>query len=259
LKIKKLFLNSGIQFAEIKYFSTVYENYMYHSHSNPCVCIIEEGTIKIQYSKDEEYIKKEKDIFMFNPKQIHKIENVDAKGYYIVFFSNIWCNNIKPEANYQIDYKVSIDREISIDFLNFCKKILFEQYKLREEIFFKSFIGKLFENYGKKVKTVEENKTVTLAKEYIFSNLDDKLTTNDIALHLGYDKSYFIRFFKDNMGITPNNYIINKKIERIKDKLTNSLEDINLAVLAQEQGFCDQSHLNKNFKKIYAVSPNKYM
>jgi AraC-like DNA-binding protein len=260
LKIKKILSDSKISFAEIKYFTSICENYIFHSHSDLCICIIEEGAIKIQYTDCEEYIKNEKDIFIFNPNQIHKTKNINSKGYYILFLNNKWCNENKNYNEfYELDHTISFNKKTSEDFLNICKKIIFEKSRNNDEKTLKLFIKKLFKNYSKYTSNNLLKNSITIsAEEYIYSNLNEKLTTNKIARYLGYDKSYFIRTFKIQTGMTPNNYVINRKIEKVKNLLIDS-EVTSIASIAHEVGFYDQSHLNRNFKKIYGVCPNKYI
>lgn len=76
------------------------------------------------------------------------------------------------------------------------------------------------------------------------------------AKSFGLDKYKFLRLFKEETGLTPNNYVILKRIERCKKLLLET--DLDLLEIALETGFCDSAHLCKHFKKFTGVTPLEY-
>ena len=74
-----------------------------------------------------------------------------------------------------------------------------------------------------------------------------KLTINEVCQYINLSKFYFSRMFKKEIGVTPYRYILNCKINAVKDDLSKGV-DINTVVSKYE--FYDLSHLNKNFIKI---------
>ena len=68
-------------------------------------------------------------------------------------------------------------------------------------------------------------------------------------------KFHFIREFKNEVGITPYQFILNLKIKKIRQGviLQQPLSD-----LALDYGFSDQSHLCNTFKKYMGVSPLQF-
>jgi len=59
------------------------------------------------------------------------------------------------------------------------------------------------------------------------------------------------------MKITPQEFIINQKINIAKQQLLSQTKD-NLITISYNNGFYDQSHFNRNFKRIFATTPNSY-
>lgn len=94
-------------------------------------------------------------------------------------------------------------------------------------------------------------------EKYILDNIDEQISLKDLSIKAGYTESYITRVFKKKFGLTPHAFIVNTKVNKAKNKLLKS-DNISIAELSNEVGFYDQSHLNKVFKRIYAVSPNKY-
>lgn len=262
MKIKKLFLPSGKLLVELKYFNSIYNDYTFHSHTNTCFCFIKKGSLKVKYSDNERYIKSKDSVFVFNAKQIHKIENIDAKGYYVLFIDDEWVKKVGYKMfgkSVIFKHETDFSQEINDIFINFCEKILINDEVNIEQKLYK-IIKKIYYSYKKKQVSYEkQNLMLSSIDEFIYSNISKKVSTSSIAMFLGYNKSYFIREFKKRVGITPNNYIINRKIEAAKTQILTKIYENNISLLSHELGFYDQSHLNRNFKKIYGISPSKYI
>jgi len=64
--------------------------------------------------------------------------------------------------------------------------------------------------------------------------------------------------FKKEYGLSPHAYILNLKVNMAKDLLEDRNNNKNLSEIALESGFYDQSHLNRNFKKSFAITPKNY-
>lgn len=99
------------------------------------------------------------------------------------------------------------------------------------------------------------NPYVIKSIDYIKKNIKNKITINQVCNHVNLSKYYFSRVFKQEIGITPYKYILNCKIEGVKKDLKNGV-DIN--TVANNYGFYDLSHLNKNFIKVYGITPLEF-
>jgi AraC-like DNA-binding protein len=88
---------------------------------------------------------------------------------------------------------------------------------------------------------------------YIEANLGSKLTIRDMADLVALSKCHFSRAFKQTLGTSPTAFVAVRRVERAKLMMASTgqrLPDIALAC-----GFADQSHLNRNFRRIVGVSP----
>jgi AraC-like DNA-binding protein len=94
------------------------------------------------------------------------------------------------------------------------------------------------------------------ALRYIEMNYSLGLTVEEVARHLGLNRSYFTALFKKEYGMTLQEYIINFRIKKAQDFLTNpelSIDDIGRSV-----GYCDIYTFSKAFKKVTNMSPRDY-
>ncbi len=92
--------------------------------------------------------------------------------------------------------------------------------------------------------------------EYIEQHLDAKLTTEGIAAAIGLSKGHFSRAFKSTLGDSPMAYVAVRRIERAKRLILTSVES--LADVALDCGFADQSHLNRQFRRVVGVTPGQW-
>lgn len=104
-------------------------------------------------------------------------------------------------------------------------------------------------------KHVESNAYISKIKGRILYGLKENLKITDLAHEFGMSKFQFIRYFKEQTGITPYQFLLNSKIEEAKNIIEID-KDIHLAV--NELGFSDLTHLNRQFKKIYGITANNY-
>jgi AraC family transcriptional regulator len=91
------------------------------------------------------------------------------------------------------------------------------------------------------------------ALEYIESNLGAKMAIEEMADVVALSKSHFSRAFKCSLGSSPMAYVGARRVERAKLMMTSTRE--RLTDIALACGFADQSHLNRNFRRLVGMSP----
>jgi AraC-like DNA-binding protein len=93
-------------------------------------------------------------------------------------------------------------------------------------------------------------------RDYIEEHLGGKLTIEDIAAAIGLSKSHFSRAFKATLGTSPMAYVAARRIEHAKQMMVASTGS--LAEVAVDCGFADQSHLNRQFRRVVGVTPGQW-
>lgn len=92
--------------------------------------------------------------------------------------------------------------------------------------------------------------------EYINEHLEQNLSIAELAQLVQMSPHYFGRLFKQSMGITPYQYILQCRIEQSKILLRD--KKLSLAEIARAVGFAHQSHLNYHFKRLVRVTPKQF-
>lgn len=94
------------------------------------------------------------------------------------------------------------------------------------------------------------------AIEYINDNLEESIKLKDIAQQLDISQYYFARLFRQSTGSSPYHYVIQQRVAKVKELLTNT--KLPLADIALACGFNSQSQMTMHFRKLTGTTPKKY-
>jgi len=95
------------------------------------------------------------------------------------------------------------------------------------------------------------------AVEYIQDQLDTDLTVSGIAQAVGLSPDHFTRLFKESTGQSPHRYVVEARVRKAKELLTTGKFTISEA--AFHVGFADQSHLTRQFKRVFGLPPKRLL
>ncbi|MBW4536490.1 MAG: AraC family transcriptional regulator [Pleurocapsa minor HA4230-MV1] len=93
------------------------------------------------------------------------------------------------------------------------------------------------------------------AIDYIHTNLDRDLSLVELASVINISPTYFASLFKQAMGISPHQYVIEQRVEQAKLMLSKT--DLAIADIALQVGFSSQSHLTQQFKRFTGMTPKQ--
>jgi AraC-like DNA-binding protein len=94
------------------------------------------------------------------------------------------------------------------------------------------------------------------AVEFVDANLDQVIHLKDMARVADVSLFHFHRQFKKTMGLTPHQFIVQRRIERAKVLLAQS--NLPIVDVAARVGFVDQSHFTTVFRKLTSMTPKIY-
>jgi AraC-like DNA-binding protein len=87
--------------------------------------------------------------------------------------------------------------------------------------------------------------------EMIKVNFSDYLSEK-----LNHDYTYLANLFSEVQGITIEHFIINHKIERIKELII--YDELNITEIAWKMNYSSVAHLSNQFKKVTGLSPSHF-
>ena len=100
-----------------------------------------------------------------------------------------------------------------------------------------------------------EPAAVLRVKDWLDANSEQNVSLHSLAGLAGLSPYYLVRAFHRHVGIPPHKYQTIVRINRAR-KLLRS--DAAISEVAYRTGFCDQSHLNRCFKRTLGVTPGRY-
>ncbi len=88
------------------------------------------------------------------------------------------------------------------------------------------------------------------------SNLEHGLDQQAVAKKLGMGVSTFRRRFTDAVGVCPQDWLVQQRIDQARDLLLHT--DTAIADIAEELQYCDPAHFARQFKQRVGLSPRAY-
>ncbi|VAW13385.1 hypothetical protein MNBD_BACTEROID03-316 [hydrothermal vent metagenome] len=101
-----------------------------------------------------------------------------------------------------------------------------------------------------------ENRMTHIAN-YIKRNIGNPISVQDLSKEANMSKSNFFTLFKNSFGISPNEYIINEKMQKAKIIIQAS-SDRSIGQIARDLGYSDSSYFCKQFKNHTGYTPRQY-
>lgn len=106
------------------------------------------------------------------------------------------------------------------------------------------------------VGSVKDRIDLPRIKRYIYGNLTSKIQTADLARLCNLSESHFYHKFKESIGMSPYQYVIDERIKAACVMIKDSNKSI--TEICFTLGFSSQSAFTNSFHKKMGVSPTEY-
>ena len=103
---------------------------------------------------------------------------------------------------------------------------------------------------------VKGNEYVRKAVEYIQNNYARQIHVKDVADYVNINRGYLYSLFKEEMNMSPQEYLSNLRLTRAAEQLNTT--NYSIEVIATSNGYGDPVVFTKAFKKMHGMSPSKY-
>lgn len=94
------------------------------------------------------------------------------------------------------------------------------------------------------------------AISYIEQNFQNDISVEDIAEFCSLNRSYFGKIFRDALGKSPQEFLINYRMSKAAELL--KLTELSIGDISNAVGYPSQLHFSRAFKKIHGISPRQW-
>ena len=105
------------------------------------------------------------------------------------------------------------------------------------------------------------SKVVEEIENNIIQNYPDgRYELDEYLRSFPFSYDYLRKLFKKELGVTPHQYLSDKRLQSAADRLASPYSDgLNIAEIAHMCGFREPLYFSRMFKKKYGVSPSYYL
>lgn len=116
---------------------------------------------------------------------------------------------------------------------------------------------------GRQIGPQTSNRSTSTLPGHVLRRVIERMRsfTSDLSLQAlanesGYSRVHFVRMFRATTGYSPHTYLVNLKLERVRELLKKP--SLSLIDIALDCGFSSHSHLSRVFHKFVGVTPSAY-
>lgn len=216
-----------------------------HSHECFCLGIVRGGEVTFQIGDREK--KLSKGMMYLIPPNIGVTIIVENECEYTTMCFKGRLKDMLTLYEYE-DYFPETDAPEKIE--EYCSDFLKE--KTPEEFFLDVYpIIMGSQRISEVTQDADKVYCIELAKNYIKKHVKEEFDLDELCEYVHLSKFHFIRLFKKETGVSPNQYYIQAKLYVVKQRLKN---DEKLTDLAADMNFADQSYMSNQFKKRMGIS-----
>lgn len=92
--------------------------------------------------------------------------------------------------------------------------------------------------------------------EYVLHNVGGEIRLQQLAALAGVSIDHFVRAFREATGKTPHRYVLDLRLNRARDLLSEG--PVPIAQIAQDCGFSSPAHFSVAFHDHFGLSPSQY-
>ena len=244
--------------------SGIVQKFPNHFHEHYVIGFIEGGKRHL-WCKGKEYDTSAGDLILFNPRDNHYCAPVNGE------LLDYRAVNIKPEVmsravkeitgeaympyfTENVVYKSDIAQSVQ----DLYRAVLNDAPLLEKEenLFF--LLDQILREYASDFESADvlrPNRQIQSLCQYMEEHFAENVTLDELLSMTDFGKSYLLRSFTRQTGVSPYRYLQTIRLDKAKRFLEEGIAPIDAAGMA---GFSDQSHFTHFFKEFIGLTPKQY-
>ncbi len=243
-----------------------------HGHTDLEMGILLEGTMDIIVD-EEHYSLKKNDIYIISRYQVHSFQKTSEKALILAFqVQDSFYRKINSQLHYlRVEPNVlpdspSILHQTIRAHLQSCAKWYFSDTPFRDLKCASSILDTLYALFESKYCSLMNRKEADLMKQntmrlnhftdYISEHFAEPITLDDLATMENISPYYASHYFKDNLGISFQDYLNNIRFRHAYSLVRHT--DLKIMDICMESGFSSSRYLNQMFVAKLGMTVKEY-
>ncbi len=228
-----------------------------HTHEAFGLGAIEKGVERFRY-RGSDHLAPADSRVMMNPDVLHtgRAETVGGWRYRMAYIDADVVEAVTGRRGLwfrdAVDHDATLARRITT--------LLDALWQADEPLAFDGLLLALLDGFGDQARSArpaEEHGTPRFSRvvDYLRDNLSQRLTLDGLAAVAELSPFHFLRAFRDQYDVTPQQMLMALRLFEAKRRLADGQGP---AQVAAEVGLSDQAHLTRTFARRYGVTPARY-
>ncbi len=237
-----------------------------HIHEGYAIGMMERGAERFYYRGDH-YVLPEGCAVVINPGEIHTGHAIRADGWtYRMFYPDVpFVQRILAEMTGRhgvmpvFNQPIIRDRYVVALIRRMHRILETSDSRLERDAAIRVALGQLILRHAddRRVPPIvtREKFAVQHARAYLRQHYAENVSLEDLAAQVNLSPYHLVHVFHAEVGVPPHVYLTHVRVERAKALLAAGQQ---IAQIAADVGFTDQSHLTRRFKGVVGVTPGHY-
>ncbi len=235
-----------------------------HAHDSLVLAVVEDGIERLRVGRDR-WLARPGDLVMIGPGEAHDGAGHDRAGfaYRAVYPTRSLVAGSFGLDDARFDRNVVSDAAAAAALRTAHRRLAAGDDPLAGETALLGALGMLLRRYAmagrRRRQGMPRACAAAGARELIESRLTERLSLLELARACDATPLGLLRAFQDAYGMPPHRYQLQRRIQLARRRLRGGADlATDLATLAAELGFADQSHFSRVFKSVVGVPPGAY-
>lgn len=244
--------------------SGIVQKFPNHFHDYYVIGFIEGGRRHL-WCKGKEYDTSPGDLILFNPRDNHYCAPIDGENldYRCVNIPvDVMAEAVKeitgldytPRFTCNVVYQSDITDSLNTLYLSILNHA--PRFEKEEALFF--LLEQVLSEYSvpeRERDTPASMPQIQALCDYMEEHFAESITLDDLLAMTDFGKSYLLRCFTRQIGVSPYRYLQTVRLSKAKKFLEQGIPPVEAADMA---GFSDQSHFTNFFKEFIGLTPKQY-
>jgi len=199
---------------------------------------------------------------MYNPGDLHvQLRLHTPESYYVATFDPGWFAHLTLEAGISgppVLDRLQLANPLLVTALSRLHAVLERESDplARQEAFAQATHSFIVHAVGARApRRSASQRSLARARELMEDRYDETLTLDDLARHAGLSQEHLVRAFSRAFGLPPHTYLMTVRVARARAMLARGRPGAEVAAAC---GFCDQSHMVRQFRQQMGTAPSAF-